>query len=100
MTVNPSAAESNSRWLVGEFVGRMLQRECLRTEERKTREQRKYDTCVFVCWRVGQRERRLKIDRGPRKEDKKVGERCQFKRQRETHDDRVHKTSSSTSSPL
>lgn len=46
MTVNPSAAESNSRWLVGEFVGGMLQRECLRMEERK---KQGTDKVQYVC---------------------------------------------------
>ena len=36
--------------------------------EEKIREQIRY---VRLWWRVGQRVRRLKIERGPRKEDKK-----------------------------
>lgn len=51
--------------------------------------------CVCVCSRVGQRGRGLKIG-GPRKEERKVGERCHFPRQREQCCNCVHKTSSST----
>lgn len=63
--------------------------------EKKTREQIKY---VYVCVLESGTEREKAKNRNRTKKGRqKVGERCQFMRQRERYHNCVHKTISSTS---